>query len=67
MVFGKKFRQCLVFGKFEGKCKGKKIERKSKRKKKVKENKNRVKDDKLFLFTILNSFYLFELINIKIK
>ena len=30
---------CLVPGKFEGKCKGKKIEGKSKRKEKVKENK----------------------------
>ena len=29
----------LVLGKFEEKCKGKKIERKSKRKEKVKENK----------------------------
>ena len=32
-------RLCLVPRKFEGKCKGKKIQRKSKRKEKVKENK----------------------------
>ena len=30
---------CLVFGKFEGKCKGKKIERKNRRKEKSEENK----------------------------
>ena len=60
-------RVCLVIEKIERKCKGKKTDRKSKRKKKVKENKNRIKDDKLFLFVILNLFYLFELINIKIK
>ena len=33
------FRLCLVPRKFEGKCKGKKIQRKSRRKEKVKENK----------------------------
>ena len=33
------FRLCLIPGKFEGKCKRKKIERKSKKKKKMKENK----------------------------
>ena len=32
-------RLCLVLRKFEGKCKGKKIQRKNKRKEKVKENK----------------------------
>ena len=33
------FRLCLVSRKFEGKCKGKKIQRKNRRKEKVKENK----------------------------
>ena len=33
------FRLCLVLGKFEEKCEGKKIQRKSRRKEKVKENK----------------------------
>ena len=33
------FRLCLVPRKFEGKCKGKKIQRKSRKKEKVKENK----------------------------
>ena len=42
---GKKWRKknrfmvCLVLGKFEGRCKGKKIEKKNKIKEKVKENK----------------------------
>ena len=50
----------MIVRKFERKCKGNKIERKSKRKEKVKKNKkNRVKDDKLFLFATSNSFYLF--------
>ena len=50
----------MVLEKFEGKCKEKKIERKNKRKEKVKEDKkNGVKDDKLFLFAMSNSFYLF--------
>ena len=40
------FRLCLVLEKFEGK----KIERKSRRNKKVKENKNRFKFNKLFLY-----------------
>ena len=43
------------FGKFEEKCKGKKIERKER----VKQNKNSVKKVKLFLFTTSSSFYLF--------
>ena len=33
------FTLCLVSRKFEGKCKGKKIQRKNRRKEKVKENK----------------------------
>ena len=40
------FKLCLVLEKFEGK----KIERKSRRNKKVKENKNRFKFNKLFLY-----------------
>ena len=49
-------RLCLVHRKFERK----KIDKKIKKKKKVKKNKkNRVEIDKLFLFTTLNSFYLF--------
>ena len=44
----------LILTKFEGKYKRKKIQRKSKRK-----IKNRLKINKLFLFTISISFYLF--------
>ena len=54
-------RLCLVFGvfgKFKGNSKGKKIER-EKVKEKKRKIKNRVKDDKLFLFVILNLYYLF--------
>ena len=51
------FRLRLFLGKFEGECKWKKIKRKNKRKEKMK--KNKVKDDKLFLFVISNFFYLF--------
>ena len=36
-------RLCLVLKKFEGKCKGKKIQRKNRRKEKVKENKKWIK------------------------
>ena len=50
--------------KSEEKCKEKKIQRKSKKKGKIK---NKLKVDKLFLFVTSNSFYLFELIHIKIK
>lgn len=46
---------CLVLGKLEGKCENKKIKRKSRRK-----TKNRFKVNKLFLYTTLNSFHLFE-------
>ena len=46
---------CLVLVKFEGKCENKKIKRKSRRK-----TKNRFKVNKLFLYTTLNSFHLFE-------
>ena len=55
------FRLCLVHGKFEERCKEKnKIKRRNKMKEKMKKNKkNIVKDDKLFLFVILKSFYLF--------
>ena len=46
----------MVHRKFERK----KIDKKINKKKKVKKNKkNRVEIDKLFLFTTLNSFYLF--------
>ena len=44
------FRLCLVPGKFEEKCKGKKIEKKSKRKEKVKEKKG---------LNLINYFYIF--------
>ena len=43
---------CLVLGKFEGKCEGKKIERKKN------EGKKKLKINKLFLYTTSN-FYLF--------
>ena len=59
---------CLVPKKFKGKYKGKKIPKKSTRKEKKKSKiKNTLKFDKLFLFVISNSFYLFSLIDIKIK
>ena len=45
--------------KFEGKCKGKKIQLKSRRKENVKEKKKRLKVDKLFFFVTSNSFSLF--------
>ena len=48
------FVLCLVFKKFEGKCKGKKIKRESEKKK----IKNRFKINKLFLYVFSNSFYL---------
>ena len=38
-----------------------------KKSKKMKEDKNRFKVNKLFLYSILNSFYLFSLFHIKIK
>ena len=50
---------CLVLQIFGEKCKIKKIERKNRKKYKVKENKNRFKIDKLFLYTISNSSHLF--------
>ena len=40
---GGNFRLCLVLIKFEGKCKGKKIQKKNRRKEKVKENKKLIK------------------------
>ena len=58
---------CLVPKKFKGKYKGKKIPKKSTRKEKKSKIKNTLKFDKLFLFVISNSFYLFSLIYIKIK
>ena len=42
-VSTKILRVCLVLRKFEGKWKGKKIQRKKKKKKKVKENKKWIK------------------------
>ena len=57
------FRLCLVHGKFKERCKEKikiKIKNKNKKNKKNKEKqKNIIKNDKLFLFVILKSFYLF--------
>ena len=41
---GQLFRLCLVPRKFEGKYKGKKIQRKSRRKEKVQENKKLIKN-----------------------
>ena len=46
----------FCISKFEGECEGKKIEMKSKRKEK---RKNKFKVNKLFLYIILNSLYLF--------
>ena len=43
----------------EEKCNGKKILMKSGREEKMKEHKNSVKSHSMFLFTILNKFYLF--------
>ena len=43
----------MVVGKFERKCKGKKIERKYMRKEKMKKNKNKFKVNKLFLYNNL--------------
>ena len=57
------FRLCLVSRKYEGKHEGKKIEKK----KKVKENKNKFKFNKLFLYISLNSFYLFFSIIIRLN
>ena len=49
----------FVPGKFEGKCKKKKIEKKSGRKeKKWRKIKNRFKINKLFLYISSNSFHL---------
>ena len=42
-------------------------ERMKEKQKKKKEHKNRNKFHKIFLFAISNKFYLFKLINIKIK
>ena len=58
---------CLVLRKYRGKCDGKKMKMKIRRKEKVEKNKNRFKINKLFLYTILNSFYLFYLFYIKTK
>ena len=55
----------FVSRKFKGK--GQKIELKNRRKENMKENKNQVKYNILFLFVTSNSFYLYQLINIKIK
>ena len=49
----------MVLGKFERKCKRKKIERKHMRKEKMKKNKNRFKVNKLFLYIISNLFTYF--------
>ena len=46
---------------------GKKIGLKNKRKENMKENKNQVKYNILFLFVTSNLFYLYQLINIKTK
>ena len=46
----------FCISKFERECEGKKIERKSERKEKIK---NKFKVNKLFLYTTLNSLYLF--------
>ena len=49
----------FVLRKFEGKCKGKKIQRKSRRKEKVKENKkNRLKMNKL-IFLLLQIHFIY--------
>ena len=40
--FVKSLRLCLVLGKFEGKCKSKKIKRNSKRKEKMEEDKKQI-------------------------
>ena len=50
-------RLYLILGKFEEKCKGKKIARKSIRKKKLR--KKKIKFNKLFLYSTSNSFNLF--------
>ena len=56
------FRTMFGSGKYEGKSKERKYEEK-----KMKEYKNRIKFHMIFLFVASNQFYLFKLINIKIK
>ena len=60
----------LIPKNFEGKCEGKRMEKKIERKKK--ENKNRFKINKLFLYYILNIFHgfnssIYRLNNFKIQ
>ena len=52
-------RLCLVLKKFKRKYKGKCIKRKNRIKEKMKKIKNRIKVNKLFFYTISNSFYLY--------
>ena len=59
------FKLCLVPKKYKGKCKGNK--RKKGMKEKTKENNNKFKINKLFLYDTSNLFDLFSLFNIKIK
>ena len=50
-----------------GKLKGNETWKKRRRKEKANENKNTLKFDILFLFGASNQFYLFQLVNMKIK
>ena len=60
LSFQRTYRLCLVLRKFEGKWKGKKIQKRNRKKEKMKENKkNRLKVYKLFFFVTSNLFYLF--------
>ena len=50
---------CLVPRKFEGKCKGKKIQTKSRMKEKVNKKKKRLKVDKLIFLLLQTHFFYF--------